>query len=166
MRSLSCDCGTRLGRKLMRNSGNRLVRLKTFGADISELNWWWVHLFPQKGQRRILSGIYWCPSYHNRLLFSEQVHLKIFYKQKIFVHVGIPLKMWLRCGKRTTPRRPKMQRLTVDSKEGFRDLEFRNSNEWQGIEMAIRYVSRQIVLVGLKQDLVEDENEVWRKANN
>ena len=32
--------------------------------------------------------------------------------------------------------------------------------------MAIRYVSRQIVLVGLKQDLVEDENEVWRKANH
>ena len=32
--------------------------------------------------------------------------------------------------------------------------------------MKIRYVSRQIVLVGLKQDLVEDENEVWRKASN
>ena len=32
--------------------------------------------------------------------------------------------------------------------------------------MAIRYVSPKIVLVGLKQDLVEDENEVWRKANN
>ena len=25
-----------------------------------------------------------------------------------------------------------------------------------------KIVSRQIVLVGLKQDLVEDENEVWR----
>ena len=48
---------------------------------------------------------------------------EIYYKQKIFVHVGIPLKMWRRCGKRTTPRRRKMRRLIIDSKEDVKDLE-------------------------------------------
>ena len=34
-------------------------------------------------QRRILSGIYWCPSYHNWLLFSEQVYKNLFQTKDI-----------------------------------------------------------------------------------